>query len=441
MDQQLLNQKTVEAPNLLNLRLDGIIDMIRRDIDDNSGNGPDKWRIGPGLEQEIRECSRFDSPEWTEALAFLHPSQVYRLYDHSRSRLLNLAANLKKKIINLDEQIFMMVCGAVAQEPTLFLGPPGFAKTITALSFFEQLGLNNKSTHRQQNYFEYLLTRFTIPEELFGPYDIEKMMKGRMLRLNEGMLTGPGVRAAFIDEVFKANSAILHTLLSLLAMRRYYSEGKPKKSNLAVILMASNEKPDTKELAAIYDRISLRLHFPRRDGDPFTGDDGRTRNEYTEIAEMGWNSFADKVKSNYESSRTIADSYRCRDLLQGSADDDGQRKSACINDILLMSRAMCLAPFEKTDRLSGPLARFAPARDFFEPFDKLRETLLTDEAGYSSISGRKVGSLYKLARARALLLRNDAPRKEDCIVFKHTWEDEEAIKPLECVVEDIVDKK
>ena len=107
-------------------------------------------------------------------------------------------------------------------------------------------------------FFKYLLTRFTEPAELFGPLDIKALEEGRYVRLTSGKL--PDAEIAFLDEIFKANSAILNALNTLLQERILYDGYTELFVPLWSLFGASNEVPDEPEVEAFYDRFIIR-HF------------------------------------------------------------------------------------------------------------------------------------------------------------------------------------
>ena len=117
---------------------------------------------------------------------------------------------MQRTFIGKDEIIRLMCIAVVAGEHCVLLGPPGTAKSALIRTLSQLL---------QANYFEYLLTRFTEPNEIFGPIDIQAFREGAYRRRMEGML--PEAEIVFLDEVFKANSAILNSLLSVLNERVY----------------------------------------------------------------------------------------------------------------------------------------------------------------------------------------------------------------------------
>ena len=146
--------------------------------------------------------------------------------------------------------IDLMCVAAVAQEPLLLVGPPGTAKSDLVIKFKDALKIPDGE------YFEYLLTRFTEPSEVFGPIDIAELRSGRYLRRSNGKL--PTARLVFLDEIFKANSAILNSLLTVINERKFYQDGQPVPVKLRILLAATNELPENVELAALKDRFCLK---------------------------------------------------------------------------------------------------------------------------------------------------------------------------------------
>ena len=198
-----------------------------------------------------------------DTFARLKSEDVYRVsqgfiqqhYHHALKRVQDLERHLQDLFVgtNMAENIRMLIASAIAQEPVLFVGGPGLAKTELAIAFYESIGLRKPTrdggsdaeddSHPANKYYEYLLSAFTLPEELFGPYDVQRLAEGRFVRRNENMLTGPNVRGCFLDEVFRGSSNILNTMLTLINERRYFNDGVFHQSDLAVIIGASNTTP------------------------------------------------------------------------------------------------------------------------------------------------------------------------------------------------------
>ncbi len=140
------------------------------------------------------------------------------------------------------------LCAVLAGEHVLFIGPPGTAKSALARSIAQAFG---------GVYFERLLTKFSTPEELFGPISLKALEQDRFTRLTTGKL--PEAEFAFVDEIFKANSAILNSLLAVVNERVFHNDGQPVAVPLVTMFGASNELPEGKELEALFDRFILRF--------------------------------------------------------------------------------------------------------------------------------------------------------------------------------------
>ena len=109
-----------------------------------------------------------------------------------------------------------------------------------------------------ETYFEYLFTKFTTPEEIFGPLSIKQLQNDKFERNTEGYM--PSSRIVFLDEIFKANSSILNTLLTILNERVFHNGLKREKTPLISLIGASNELPfENDELTALYDRFLIRV--------------------------------------------------------------------------------------------------------------------------------------------------------------------------------------
>src|SRR3954467_12913529 len=125
------------------------------------------------------------------------------------------------------------VCSVLASEHVLLLGPPGTAKSALARAIAQAFS---------GVYCERLLTKCSTPEELFGAISLKALEQDRFARVVTGKL--PEAEFAFVDEVFKANSAILNSLLTLVNERMFHNDGQPVACPLVSMFGASNELPE-----------------------------------------------------------------------------------------------------------------------------------------------------------------------------------------------------
>ncbi len=167
---------------------------------------------------------------------------------HPKIKLQALREELNQTFLERESIIDGLLALYIARQHGLLLGPPGTGKSalVSAAS----------QVFSGAQYFQWLLTKFTTPEEIFGPYSIRALQQDRFERLTTNYL--PTAHVAFLDEIFKANSAILNALLTLLNERLFYNNGVPTPSPLITCIGASNELPEGAELAALYDRFTLR---------------------------------------------------------------------------------------------------------------------------------------------------------------------------------------
>jgi MoxR-like ATPase len=163
-------------------------------------------------------------------------------------KLQQVAQELSQHFLDKDEIIRLLLISVLAGEHMVIIGPPGTAKSAMIRLFSRLI---------DARYFEYLLTRFTEPNELFGPVDIRAFREGVYTRKVDGML--PQAEIVFLDEVFKSNSAILNSLLTLLNERRYANGSSIIDVPLISVFAASNEVPNDEALEAIFDRFLLRV--------------------------------------------------------------------------------------------------------------------------------------------------------------------------------------
>lgn len=167
----------------------------------------------------------------------------------ARERLDTVRADLKRQFIDRDTLVDGVLIALLSRQHVLILGPPGTAKSMLAREVCRRLPAGA--------YFEWLLTKFTTPEELFGPVSLPALEAGRYERQTGNKL--PEAQIAFLDEVFKANSAILNALLTILNERKFHQGTQAVEVPLLSLIAASNELPEEDELDALYDRFLLRF--------------------------------------------------------------------------------------------------------------------------------------------------------------------------------------
>src|SRR5262245_2109002 len=155
---------------------------------------------------------------------------------------------MKKAFVGKDEVIDLLGVSLVAGENLFVLGPPGTAKSALVLELGRRL---------EGRTFDYLLTRFTEPSELFGPFDIRRLREGELVTNTEGML--PEASLVFLDELLNANSAILNSLLGVLNERVFRRGRETRAVPLVMAVGASNRLPEDESLGALFDRFLMRV--------------------------------------------------------------------------------------------------------------------------------------------------------------------------------------
>jgi len=157
---------------------------------------------------------------------------------------------VKDTFVGKDNVIDLLGICLLARENAFLYGPPGTAKSAMVRTLAK--------TVKDGKNFEYLLTRFTEPNEIFGPFDIRKLKEGELLTNTEGMM--PEASLVFLDEIFNANSAILNSLLMALN-EKIFKRGKETRHLPALMFVgASNVLPEDEALNALFDRFLIRIN-------------------------------------------------------------------------------------------------------------------------------------------------------------------------------------
>ncbi|AKT39941.1 AAA family ATPase [Chondromyces crocatus] len=291
-------------------------------------------------------------------------------------RLRLLASRLEQQFLGKDEIIRLLMISVTAGEHCVLLGPPGTAKSALIRTLSELM---------QARYFEYLLTRFTEPNEIFGPVDIGAFREGIYRRNTAGML--PEAEIVFLDEVFKSNSAILNALLTLLNERKFTSGGQVLRCPLISVFAASNEVPGDETLNAIFDRFLIRVQ-------------------------------SDNL-----------DAYHFNELLQRG-----------IQHEIRQMASEPLKPLVQAAELADLNRSFSARMKFSEAFlSSYKGLVFQIRAEGISISDRRVVKMLKLFATSAYLDGRDAPDASDFFVLKHIWNNQDQAAILEGIVQPVLE--
>lgn len=294
-------------------------------------------------------------------------------------RLQDGARQLQAQFLGKEEIIRLLFISAVAGEHLVMVGPPGTAKSALLRSFAQVI---------EAEYFDYLLTRFTEPNEIFGPVDIQAFRSGTYRRRVEGMI--PEAEVLFLDEIFKANSAILNSLLTLLNSRRYTHGNETIRVPLLSLYAASNEVPTDDALSALFDRFLLR------------------------------------VRVDY------LDSYHFRGLLQKGIELEAQGMNP---DAEPLSPVITAAELRGLQRRFGELLEFG--EDFLTTFKGIVFQIRSEGIG---LSDRRIVKLLKLFAASAVFDGRQSVNDSDLFLLRHVWNTPEQQEILQEIVGPVLDQ-
>jgi MoxR-like ATPase len=303
------------------------------------------------------------------------PSTPYPLPTTYMITKLNKALDyVKNTFVGKDEIIDLLGIGLLARENVFLLGPPGTAKSaiIRQVSKCIEDGKN----------FEYLLTRFTEPNEIFGPFDIRKLKEGDLVTNTEGMM--PEAAMVFLDEIFNANSAILNSLLSALNERIFRRGKETRKLPALMFVGASNLVPEDEALKALFDRFLIRAQSNYVNPDLLG-----------EVLLAGWKLENEEVE----------------DIPTILATEIKVLQKEC--------RKVNLDPIRK---------------DYISIIHSLRNTGI-------DVSDRRAVKLQNLIAASAFICGRKEAILSDLWVLKYIWDTEEQIEVLEGIVNNLIQKE
>lgn len=273
---------------------------------------------------------------------------------------------LKNAFVGKDEIIDLMGVSLAARENLFLFGPPGTAKSALVHSLAGRI---------HGHTFDYLLSRFTEPNELFGPFDIRRLREGDLVTNTEGML--PEADIVFLDELLNANSAILNSLLMALN-ERIFRRGRETRAIPALFFAgASNHLPEDDGLRALFDRFLLRVRCG-----PVP------ESQLGNVLSAGWNL---EKEGNFQPATITADDLR---------------------EFQKAVRGVDLAPVRGA---------------YLDLVIKLRH------AGMD-ISDRRAVRLQRVIAASALLCGRLEGRISDLWILRHVWDREEQIEIIESIV-------
>jgi MoxR-like ATPase len=279
---------------------------------------------------------------------------------------------LKRRFVDRDEVVDLIALALVAGEHLFLFGPPGTAKSALIRHFAQAV---------RGRYFEYMLTRFSEPNEIFGPIDIVRLREGVVATVVNGML--PEAEFAFLDELFNANSAILNNLLTVLNERVYRRGAETHRLPLLSLFSASNHLPEDDTLRALFDRFLLRCRV-----------DNLKREAMPRLLTAGW------------------ELERQPPTPAGLSADDLRALSCRVYDV----------------DLSGVNELYVDA------VFKVRDLGI-------ALSDRRAVKVLKLVAASALLCGRTGALPSDLWVLRHVWDRAEQIAPLRALVQGLLDQQ
>ena len=279
---------------------------------------------------------------------------------------------LKSTFVDKDEIVDLLGICLVGGENLFILGPPGTAKSAIVHELASRI--DGRS-------FDYLLTRFTEPSEIFGPFDIRRLREGDLVTNTEGML--PEASLVFLDELLNANSAILNSLLMVLNERVFRRGRETRALPLLAVVGASNRLPADDALSALFDRFLLRVRSDNVS-------DGRL----DDVLVAGWR--LNLARESVSATMSVEEIRSVQSLLS-EVNLDGVR-SHYVGLVRALRRAGI------------------------------------------SVSDRRAVKLQRLVASSAVLCGRIVANATDLWVLRHVWDTEEQREPIAAIVDKAIDR-
>lgn len=302
------------------------------------------------------------------------------------NKLTQIRAELKDMFLERSDLVDASMAALAAKRHVLVVGPPGTAKSMLAEEITNRI--------EGAKIFKRLVNKFSVPEELLGPYKMTALKEDRYSRNFTNYL--PDAEVAFLDEIYKANSAVLNAILRIINERKFEDDGAELDVPLQTLFAASNELPEGEELGALHDRLLVRLvvDYVQEKSSFFrliTGDFGRsdsyttiTVEELSELQEQAKRVVLPEpiardimtLKDNLHKDGIIPGDRRWRDsmaVLRGNAVVEG-RDHVAEDDVSLLRHMLWILPQQIKPVARHVLAISSPnEREALEILDQIEE--------------------------------------------------------------------
>jgi MoxR-like ATPase len=313
-----------------------------------------------------------DGPFGRPGAARPHPldESEFRVEDVLARLRTEVVEPLKRRFVGRDEIVDLIALAVTAGEHLFLHGPPGTAKSALIRQFAMAV---------RGRYFEYLLTRFSEPNEVFGPIDLIRLREGTVATVTTGML--PEGEFVFLDELFNANSAILNNLLTVLNERIYRRGAEVHRLPLLSLFAASNHMPEDDALRALFDRFLLRCHV-----------DNLRREEMPRLLAAGWE----------------------------------------LEQAVPLESSVTAAALRVASRQVHQVELSGISEPYADVIDKVRDLGV-------GLSDRRAVKLLKLVAGSAVLCGRSTARVADFWVLRYVWDREEQVAPLAALVAGVIE--